>query len=375
MLFLTNVGKKNGLAECFEYSPRERTLCPSLLSCLLVCGTVSKRARNAGSENAQDTSPRIVGGKETRHGSAPYMARIRDAVNKKHLCGATILDQEWILTAAHCIRYKDERNVTSDDIHIYLGDHDSSSDANERHLKKLTVAEIIIHDDYNDHDLSNDIAIIRISRPLMWFTDYIRPICLPPEGLARHLFQSGNTGRVTGWGQLLERGAFPSSLNEVKLPFVTKDNCQATTHSPIPENVFCAGYYNTSKDACDGDSGGPYAMKYKGRWYQMGIVSSGDGCAKDGKYAYYTEIPRFLPWLRSKNVTVASAHGVDEVFSGNIMSILAFSRKSSEIVTVAVGAEGNLECYPNREDAVVEWYMGSIHIAPGEVITLFFYDL
>ena len=64
----------------------------------------------------------------------------------------------------------------------------------------VTVAEIIIHPDYDSSTSDNDIAMIRLSSPVT-FTDYIRPVCLAASD---SVFNSGTDSWVTGWGTIEE---------------------------------------------------------------------------------------------------------------------------------------------------------------------------
>ena len=41
-------------------------------------------------------------------------------------------------------------------------------------------------------------------------------------------------------------------------------------------------------------------MQYpaENRWYQIGIVSWGEGCDRDGKYGFYTHLFRMGRWMK-----------------------------------------------------------------------------
>ena len=69
--------------------------------------------------------------------------------------------------------------------------------------------------------------------------------------------------------------------------------------------MFCAGNGKGLKDACKGDSGGPFAMKMpideksiKYRYKLMGIVSWGSKCGQYGTYGYYTRVTNYLDWIQ-----------------------------------------------------------------------------
>lgn len=46
-------------------------------------------------------SERIVGGTDAEPGDAPYQVSLQ--VRGRHNCGGSILNANWILTAAHCV--------------------------------------------------------------------------------------------------------------------------------------------------------------------------------------------------------------------------------------------------------------------------------
>lgn len=62
--------------------------------------------------------------------------------------------------------------------------------------------------------------------------------------------------------------------------------------------MFCAGYLTEAKDACQGDSGGPHVNVIHDTWFLTGIVSWGDECAKEGKYAVYTRVAQYYRWIQ-----------------------------------------------------------------------------
>ena len=69
----------------------------------------------------------------------------------------------------------------------------------------------------------------------------------------------------------------------------------------VTENMMCAGHREGGKDACGGDSGGPLVCRdAETRWWQYGVVSFGDGCARPGYPGIYTDVFKFLPWITEK---------------------------------------------------------------------------
>uniref|UniRef100_A0A8C1Q8A9 Prothrombin n=1 Tax=Cyprinus carpio TaxID=7962 RepID=A0A8C1Q8A9_CYPCA len=179
----------------------------------------------------------------------------------------------------------------------------------ERGTEKIVaIDEIIVHPKYNwKENLNRDIALLHMKKPVT-FTNEIHPVCLPTKSIAKNLMFAGYKGRVTGWGNLRESWSsnptnLPSVLQQIHLPITDQNLCRNSTSVIITDNMFCAGYQpdDTKRgDACEGDSGGPFVMKSPTdkRWYQIGIVSWGEGCDRDGKYGFYTHLFRMRRWMK-----------------------------------------------------------------------------
>ncbi|XP_003412151.1 prothrombin [Loxodonta africana] len=251
---------------------------------------------------------RIVEGWDAEQGIAPWQVMLFRKSPQELLCGASLISDRWILTAAHCLLYPPwDKNFTENDLLVRLGKH--SRTRYERNFEKISMLEkIYIHPRYNWRDnLDRDIALLKLKKPIA-FSNYIHPVCLPDKETAARLLQAGYKGRVTGWGNLKETWTAstsevqPSVLQVVHLPIVERPVCKASTRIRITDNMFCAGFKPNEGqrgDACEGDSGGPFVMKspFNNRWYQMGIVSWGEGCDRDGKYGFYTHVFRLKRWI------------------------------------------------------------------------------
>nr|XP_054768604.1 trypsin-like [Lytechinus pictus] len=232
----------------------------------------------------KDISSLIVGGTVASPHSWPWQTLVLNR-NGAHMCGASIIDDQWIVCAGHCFG----RRPKPADYSFVLGAHNKLTDRDYT----VTAETIIVHEDYSGTKLTNDIALIKLSQPIT-FSDTISPACLVNERP-----QDGSMAYVTGWGTTSSGGSTTTFLNQVGVPIVSDAVCTASYGSEFyPAEMVCAGYPEGGKDSCQGDSGGPMVVQNRdGYWELAGVVSWGYGCAQAGNYGVYTNVVNYLDWI------------------------------------------------------------------------------
>ncbi|CAK6980425.1 uncharacterized protein LOC128354592 [Scomber scombrus] len=238
---------------------------------------------------------RIVGGEDCPPGECPWQALL---LNEDHrgFCGGTILNEYIILTAAHCMNQ-------SRYIYITLGEFDVLVDDGTEVVRQ--VETIIAHNKYRPDTYHNDIALIKLTKPIK-FSRYIVPACLPEQDFAEKVLMRQPDGLVSGFGRIGE-GRQPSTiLQRLTMPYVDRSICIESTSLRITARMFCAGYDSEAKDACQGDSGGPHVTRYGDTYFVTGIVSWGEGCARRGKYGIYTQVSKYIRWIREGTAKLMS---------------------------------------------------------------------
>ncbi|XP_055376731.1 serine protease nudel [Condylostylus longicornis] len=236
---------------------------------------------------------RIVGGQLCEPLKWPFIVAIYK--NGKFHCGGIIYNNEWIITAAHCL-VDYERHYFEVEAGLLRRSSYSSN------VQRSKVLQAIIHDDYQHKTMVHDLALLKIEKPLK-YNRWVRPICLPDKGRSGLTDADWMIGpkpdtlcTAVGWGAIREKGPGSDHLREVTVPIMK------TCKTKADNEVFniCAGEDEGGRDACQGDSGGPLFCRsegYENEWYLAGVVSHGQGCARAGEPGVYTRISLYKNWI------------------------------------------------------------------------------
>ncbi|MBI2708938.1 MAG: trypsin-like serine protease [Actinobacteria bacterium] len=267
----------------------------------VAAGTAARTAPGAASDRPR---PRIVGGDEAPPGAWPQVAALLDSSVANpwgaQLCGATILNRSWVLTAAHCLQRRpgDEGPVTAAAFDVLTGTQDLGSGG-----QRLRAAELRVMPSFGGGvaSASDDVAVVRLDDPTPIGATTVLPAS---DGVPA----PGTAAVAVGWGDTtVGQGSYPVKLRQVSVPIVSDADCAASYPSAPNRfdaaSMLCAGDLALGgKDTCSGDSGGPLFVPgaAPGQWVQVGVTSWGSSCAQPGFPGVYARLPALADWVRAQ---------------------------------------------------------------------------
>ncbi|MDY7101232.1 MAG: serine protease [Actinomycetota bacterium] len=229
----------------------------------------------------------IVGGTPAERGSHPWLVAV--TYYGDPLCGGSVIDDDLILTAAHCVA-----SMPTGALVVRAG----STRFGDPAAQVRAVADVRIHEGYRDHLVAYDLAILRLTRPLERNGD-TRPIAMADADAQAELIDAGSPAVVAGWGVTSDDDIeLPSELLETDQYILGDAQCriryaaELARHDVVlvDEAIVCADHPD-GHDSCYGDSGGPLVVHDRDDdiWYQLGVVSFGvdEHC---GKATVYMEV-------------------------------------------------------------------------------------
>ncbi|XP_049829104.1 trypsin-1-like isoform X2 [Schistocerca gregaria] len=201
-----------------------------------------------------DHQSRIVNGTDAADGEFPFVVQYVYLLGSPE-CGASVINEYWVMTAAHCVYLSDVENM-----YIRPGTNDGRDDE----APMIHVSERVVHENFSRVSLENDIALLK---------------AYPPT----------------------------NALQKADIVVWSDEDCQQAysgyDYHPLPSNI-CAALPEGGRGQCNGDSGSPLIAN----GYQIGIVSwSRKPCASRGSPGVFTEVSYYVDWIKEKTSNSSTA--------------------------------------------------------------------
>ncbi|XP_013166879.1 PREDICTED: transmembrane protease serine 13-like [Papilio xuthus] len=244
---------------------------------------------------------RIVGGMETSISMYPYNVAI--SRNGNHWCGGSVIDEQWIFTAGHCLESAHDGDQKKLINYIVR----AGSSFHNRGGYQARINKAFFPSNYVPGNADFDFSLARLDRP-MPIGRNIAVLNLPSRD---YQIKTDDILIVTGWGSTDQSGYgnIPDRLRFVPVPVMAADECQHAYRFYITPRMVCAGYATGGKDACNHDSGGPAVRD----GILLGIVSfGGKKCGDPQSPGVYSRVSEITSWVES-TITANEASNVPEL--------------------------------------------------------------
>ncbi|XP_070259081.1 kallikrein-7-like [Myotis yumanensis] len=233
-------------------------------------------ALGSAGQEAQDTRERIINGVVCPRGSHPWQVALYD--NNKFKCAGVLVNQQWVLTVAHC-RLSEYIVQMGSDLRV------------DWRAQRIRATESFIHPRYNNRTNNHDIMLVKLSSPAT-LSPTVNTIYLPSSCKGR-----GTSCTVSGWGVTTKDGATkPSELMCSNVNIISYQECKQAYRALLKKYMLCAAAPNGLSNSCKGDSGSPLICEGS----LQGLVFAGYiPCTTPFKPVIYTRICMYRKWLNN----------------------------------------------------------------------------
>lgn len=258
----------------------------SLLWFLVLTSSCASAKDDCQLEPLKNRHKRVVGGGEVSDSEHPWAVNILYNSSKGlvQYCGGTLLENGWVLTAAHCL----ETNARKLEFSVYL--------AEKLGRKSFRSLITLKNNKYSGGSIpSFDVGLVKINISTQNMKHTV-PACIPSDSNIE-----GRKAKLFGWGLQHEEywnSTSSKSMKEISVKIIKNSECFFARNQFArfeEDNMVCAGQIQSGVDACKGDSGGGLMV---GRSV-VGVVSWGLGCGRTNRPTVYSRVSASYSWIQT----------------------------------------------------------------------------